>query len=330
MSSAPSVFLSYSWDTQEHKQWVKDLAERLVSNGVQVRFDQWDLALGDSLTEFMEAQIGDCDFVLIICTPEYAKKSTTRAGGVGYEQQIISGSLATGVPRRKFIPVLRTGELKVGPDLAIPPHFTGILALDMRGPTGLDTQFEALLRAIYKVPAATAPPLGTPPAFLVGPSQPVQVTAPNKPARLAVIEFDGWHLLSGVAMNEHHPATFSIPDAEARLKIVSTDFVKLGFEVISDDPDDENGVTTLGERMWVKVSGSYGPYLWGTLSNTPTFNGKDIGLEFGSEVVFLPEHILDVVDSETQKRDEEEFIKLQTAKRKKLSTRASKKKTANR
>jgi hypothetical protein len=50
---AKSVFISYSWDDDAHKQWVRELAERLVANGVHAHLDQWDVQYGDSLTQFM-------------------------------------------------------------------------------------------------------------------------------------------------------------------------------------------------------------------------------------------------------------------------------------
>jgi len=302
-TTTPKVFVSYSWDDEDHKTWVRELAERLVSNGVQVKLDQWDVALGESLTQFMESQIEACDFVLVICTPEYAKKSSARAGGVGYEQQIISGSLASGVDRRKFIPVVRRGQMKAGDELAVPPHFQGILALDMRGVEGLNNHLEALLRAIFKTPALKSPPLGRPPAF----TRAAAVGAlPVKSARLSTLEFDGWTLASGVALNEQYPDTFSIPSAEERSKVIPTDFVKLNFRVAVSDAESEDGV--IGERMWVEVKGATGPYLWGTLANTPSFDGHDIGLEHGSEIIFLPEHIISVVDAVQQEKDEREFL----------------------
>lgn len=303
MSRTPRVFISYSWDDDEHKTWVRELAERLVSNGVQVNLDQWDLVPGDSLTEFMEAQITACDFVLVICTPEYAKKSTARAGGVGYEQQIISGNLAAGVNRRKFIPIVRRGGMKAGDELAIPPHFQGILAIDMRGPMGTGEHLEVLLRAIFKVPVVAAPPLGPPPAFAQAAADGAK---PAKPVRLSTLEFDGWALASGVALNEQYPDTFHIPSADQRSSVVPTDFVKLNFEIAVDDPDGDGGMHMMGERMWVKVEGAYGPYLWGTLSNDPSFDGHDIGLEFGSEIIFLPEHIIGVMTAAQQAVNEQD------------------------
>ena len=54
----PKVFISYSWDTEngddEHKKWVRDLATKLRSHGVDVILDQFDLRLGDDLPFFMK------------------------------------------------------------------------------------------------------------------------------------------------------------------------------------------------------------------------------------------------------------------------------------
>jgi len=35
----PKVFISYSWSTPEHEEWVINLAQRLVSDGIDVVFD---------------------------------------------------------------------------------------------------------------------------------------------------------------------------------------------------------------------------------------------------------------------------------------------------
>ena len=48
------VFISYCWTSKEHEQWVHDLAERLVSNGVDVKYDKWDLKKGQDKFSFME------------------------------------------------------------------------------------------------------------------------------------------------------------------------------------------------------------------------------------------------------------------------------------
>lgn len=42
----PRVFISYSWTSTKFQQQVKELAERLVHDGVDVVLDIWDLKDG--------------------------------------------------------------------------------------------------------------------------------------------------------------------------------------------------------------------------------------------------------------------------------------------
>lgn len=103
------AFISYSWDNDLHKKWVKAFAEKLIENGVQVILDQNDLVLGDPLPQFMEQSIAQSNYVLIICTPEYKKKADARKGGVGYEESIITGDIFSTQNHRKYITVLASG-----------------------------------------------------------------------------------------------------------------------------------------------------------------------------------------------------------------------------
>lgn len=105
-----AVFISYSWDSPAHTGWVKSLAERLLCDHIDVKLDQWDLAPGQQLTQFMEESIRDTDFVLIICTPAYKQKSDNRCGGVGYEGNIITAEILYKENHLKYLPILRSGE----------------------------------------------------------------------------------------------------------------------------------------------------------------------------------------------------------------------------
>jgi TIR domain len=105
----PTVFISYAWEN-DVKRWVQGFASRLRADGVDARIDQWEIALGDQLTEYMESSIRENDFVPIICTPLYKLKSDSRQGGVGYEGHIITGEVYANANHRKFIPVLGKGD----------------------------------------------------------------------------------------------------------------------------------------------------------------------------------------------------------------------------
>lgn len=271
---------------------MRTLAERLVLNGVNVRLDQWHIVPGQSLTQFMEAEVHTCDFTLIVCTIDYCRKSLARAGGVGYEQQIITGNIVAGMPRERFIPIVRDGEFIPGPECSVPGQFLGVYAVDMRGKADTDKAMDALLRALYKQPANMPPPMGARPAFLTVDAVDAVEQAEVEVIRLADRDIDGWHLRSGVASHHRWPETFSIPDESERRSLVDGDIVKLQFEI--KVPHHEEFGDTSSERMWVIVRGRSGPYYVGELNNHPACSDEQDHLDAGDTVVFLPEHVISI------------------------------------
>jgi hypothetical protein len=162
-SRSPKVFMSYSWDGIEHQDWVKALAAKLRSHGVDVTLDRWALAPGDQLPKFMETAVRENEHVLIVCTPKYKAKSDARTGGVGYEGDIMTGEVMIGQNTRKFIPILRNGEWK---DTA-PSWLAGRFYLDFRGEAHSDEVYDELLNNLYGT-REQAPPLGTRPPARAG------------------------------------------------------------------------------------------------------------------------------------------------------------------
>jgi hypothetical protein len=164
-SKPPRVFISYSWESEDHKSWVRYLGERLRRDGIEARLDQWVVQPGESFTAFMEQEVAAADFVVVVCTPSYARKSNDRQGGVGYEQQIVSGRLMSGTARSKFIPILRKGNDKPGSDCAIPTHFLGISWIEFRDDEAFEKSLEDLIRAIFSEPKFAPPSLGARPSL---------------------------------------------------------------------------------------------------------------------------------------------------------------------
>jgi len=154
----PVVFVSYSWDTPEHEKWVLDLATRLHEHGgVNVILDKWHLRMGMPVPFFMEKAIAESDFVLIVCTPTYAKKANERYGGVGYEATIITAELAEDILDTKFIPVLREGAWN---KISLPRWLAGRKGPDLRGDPYSDEQYNLLvmeLHGLYPKPPAPGP-----------------------------------------------------------------------------------------------------------------------------------------------------------------------------
>jgi SEFIR domain len=111
LDGVPTAFISYSWDSEEHRQWVLPLATRLHENGINVVLDHWYLALGTDKTSLWKRQCRR-DHVLLICTTKYKEKADGRSGGVGWETSIVTGELADDLTQTKFIPVLRQGSFQ--------------------------------------------------------------------------------------------------------------------------------------------------------------------------------------------------------------------------
>ena len=156
MAENPKVFISYSHDSPEHKQWVSELAARLRRNGVDAILDQWDLGLGDDVTRFMERGIVGSDRVLVICTDKYVSKANAEEGGVGYERMIVNAELVQNLGTDKFIPIIRqaSGKEKT-------PTFLGTrVYADFTNDSQFDAECEKLIRELHEMPLEMKPPLG--------------------------------------------------------------------------------------------------------------------------------------------------------------------------
>jgi len=149
----PRAFISYAWESEAHKRWVREFAARLREDGVDIALDQWELAPGDQLPKFMERAIRDNDYVIIICTPEYSTRSDGRQGGVGYEGDIMTAEVLSSQDHRKFIPLIRAGSR----DAATPTWLKGKYSIDFRGDPYLEASYQDLLRTLLGL--GPCPPL---------------------------------------------------------------------------------------------------------------------------------------------------------------------------
>lgn len=156
----PKVFISYSWEDIEHKEWALNLVDRLINDGIDAHIDQYELRHGDRLPQFMEQEITNADYVLIICTPNYKEKADNRQAGVGYEGHIISGALMQGHHERKFIPIIRKGEIRD----SFPTYLLGKLGIDFKDDNKFEQNYSDLLATIYGL--NKKPQLGEMPTYI--------------------------------------------------------------------------------------------------------------------------------------------------------------------
>mgnify|MGYP001290363638 FL=1 len=106
MEKKPSAFISYSWDSEEHKEWVVGLVNLLRDNGVDASADFFETQRGTTnLYSMMVENIRDKDYIIIVLTPEYAKKADSLQGGVGFETSMLIPLIQENL--QKIIPIIR-------------------------------------------------------------------------------------------------------------------------------------------------------------------------------------------------------------------------------
>lgn len=171
------VFISYSWSSPGHQARIRQWAEQMVSDGVDVVLDVWDLREGDDKYAFMEKMVTDdsVTHVLVFSDSEYAAKADARKAGVGTESQIISREVYAKVQQSKFIPIVC--EFDDSGEPFLPTFLKTRIWIDFSSPEAANENWEQLIRLLYGKPAHQKPTLGKPPTYVT-----TDVAVPASPA----------------------------------------------------------------------------------------------------------------------------------------------------
>ncbi|HWO97229.1 MAG TPA: SEFIR domain-containing protein [Bacillus sp. (in: firmicutes)] len=153
------VFISYSHDSEEHKQKVLDLATKLIEWGIDCELDQF---LEGTPTEgwprWMVNQLENVDFVLIVNSEIYKERFEGRAPegkgqGGKWEGAIITQQLYEAeMNNTRFIPVVFNFEDT--------KHIPLVLRAASYYNISVDSQFENLYRYLTNQPKILKPHLG--------------------------------------------------------------------------------------------------------------------------------------------------------------------------
>ena len=153
-----AVFLSYSHDSPEHADRVLALANRLRADGFDAALDQYEVSPPEGWPLWMERQIRDADFVLLVCTPTYLRRVMGEeepgvGRGVRWEGSLIRQHLyADDAQNTRFVPVLLEG----GAFADVPKPVQGATVCTLTAPDGYDS----LRRRLIGQANAPRPPLG--------------------------------------------------------------------------------------------------------------------------------------------------------------------------
>ncbi len=114
--TSPKVFISYSHDSQEHKDRVLDLADRLREDGIDCTIDQYEESPAEGWQRWMLNQVEAATFVLVACTEQYDRRfrgseAVGKGKGATWEGGVIIQELYDNQGQNaKFIPVTLTPE----------------------------------------------------------------------------------------------------------------------------------------------------------------------------------------------------------------------------
>jgi hypothetical protein len=106
----PRVFFSYSHDSDRHASRVRALADRLIAKGIDCALDQYEPHPAEGWPQWIDRQLDEADFVLVVCTEGYykrAKAGNRFASGVRFESVLVVQDLYDAAMwNERFLPVL--------------------------------------------------------------------------------------------------------------------------------------------------------------------------------------------------------------------------------
>lgn len=110
------VFISYSHDSDSFCDQVLELSDYLRSQGVDCNIDQYEDSPLEGWPRWMEKQIREAEYVLVVCSEPYKQKASLQTApsvglGVKWETSLIENFLyEDGCATNKFIPVVFSVE----------------------------------------------------------------------------------------------------------------------------------------------------------------------------------------------------------------------------
>jgi len=154
------VFISYAWEDDEYRFWVRRLATTLRRDGVDARLDAWHQQTGQDFPSFMNAEVRNADRILVLGSPQYRTKvhafeELLGTTGVGWEAMLLTAQIFAGNREKVAVAVARGNRTDALPDFlqTQPAH-------DLSTPDN-SCGYQELLKDLCGL-RQLAPPLGRP------------------------------------------------------------------------------------------------------------------------------------------------------------------------
>ena len=153
---SPRVFISYAWEDDSFRHWVLRLAETLKRDKVDARLDQWDHVPTRPFPSFMNSEVRNADFVLVVGSPEYRRKVHLNedgfsTSGVSWESDLVTNQVFQGHRDKVLAAIGRGSRIE-----SLPDYLTTLRVFDLSDPERRDDYDELL--SFLKRDKATADP----------------------------------------------------------------------------------------------------------------------------------------------------------------------------
>lgn len=188
MDHPPRVLISYSHDSATHRDRVRALADRLRGEGIDVRLDQYTPHPPEGWPRWMQRQIDEADYIVVVCTETYRRRFEGReppavGRGVTWEGLVLTQALYdAGALNHRILPVSFAGAAEEVVPTPLRPYTRYTL----------DNEYEALYRRLTGQPATPPPPLGPrrvlPPVHPTLAAEPRPATEPRSAAESRSVE----------------------------------------------------------------------------------------------------------------------------------------------
>ncbi|MEY2470774.1 MAG: hypothetical protein QOK28_103 [Actinomycetota bacterium] len=147
--ASPRAFICHS--SADKERLVRALAARLRGDGVDVWYDEWELAVGDSLVDRIFAQgIKEADVFIVVISAHSSSSAWAR-------EELNAAVVLRIEGQCRVMPVVLDGE-------ALPVALKSTRALFVSDVDSYESQYDELVRAIFR--ASAKPVLGAAPAFV--------------------------------------------------------------------------------------------------------------------------------------------------------------------
>lgn len=145
------AFISYKHQDAKRNDWVEKLYKDLRSAGIDAKLDKYEVAPGESFSDYMTRGIRDCDYVLFIVSPKAVRAVESGNGALAFEMQISNARRLTTKDGFNIIPIFREGK-------ATSTYLSDHRYIDFRNDTDYDENLATLIQWLYR--EIKPPPLG--------------------------------------------------------------------------------------------------------------------------------------------------------------------------